>query len=81
MCILPPPKGNSQEIYMAFYELTFIARQEITESDVANITKEITEQQMLDLEREAFVELVKNKVLFVFGSVGRKSLMCASAKK
>lgn len=28
---------------MAIYELTFIARQEITESDVANITKEITD--------------------------------------
>ena len=28
---------------MPFYELTFIARQEITEGDVANITKEITD--------------------------------------
>jgi len=28
---------------MAIYELTFIARQEITENDVANITKEITD--------------------------------------
>lgn len=28
---------------MAFYELTYIARQEITESDVANITKDIAD--------------------------------------
>lgn len=28
---------------MAIYELTYIARQEITEADVANITKEITD--------------------------------------
>ena len=29
--------------HMPFYELTFIARQEITEADVASITKDITD--------------------------------------